>query len=427
MKKIIFAFSLLCCLSTAAFSQNLKISLTGANFSYKSDGVDNYQVTFKVASGKIDAGTKAEFAIVQNNQITGYAIISDAGATLKAGETTKYGAQMSVISKTPPKAGTMLVSFDLAPTNLPANRTFSFKTGQAFLGNQDNEFSASIENLNGALKVGDALEYVNYKGERGKAKIKELQVGGATPPILIPDLPPDARPSVVVVSETKADFTNATVASLGGLPAATASASEAKPAKAASKDKIKKIPVNVALENGDVKITIHNLIKYNPDSTNNQYDMFKVDYSLDYYIVDCTFENKSDRPIDAGEYMLRLNFYDKNGKSADEFLRLFKAGGSRDAVKKDAEKVDANILGGTSKLAMVQVIVKYQQNIPNYETAHRAAADAIVKTVQPRQKVRSEMATIMGVPPTYKIEGIGTWAGTFFNRNNLLFAPIALQ
>jgi hypothetical protein len=58
-----------------------------------------------------------------------------------------------------------------------------------------------------------------------------------------------------------------------------------------------------------------------------------VDYSLDYYIVDCTVENKTDKPVDAGDYMLRLHFFDKNGKSTDEFLRLFKADNSGDEVK----------------------------------------------------------------------------------------------
>jgi hypothetical protein len=129
--------------------------------------------------------------------------------------------------------------------------------------------------------------------------------------------------------------------------------------------------------------------------------------------------------VDAGEYMLRFNFFDKNGKSADEFLRVFKSENSKDEVKKDAEKIDVNVFGGTSKIRLSQVMVKYQDFVPDYDTKHKAAANAIMKELAPKQKIRSELATLMGVPPSYKIEGLGTWGGTFFNKKNLLFVPIS--
>ncbi|MFN4145969.1 MAG: hypothetical protein ACK4GN_09115 [Runella sp.] len=411
----------LCLLTTLVIGQNLKIILTKATFSYKSEGIERYMALFKVVSGKIESGQKAEFSILQNGQLKGYASLY-AGSSLKTGETTKYEEEISVVSTIPLSAGMTLTSHDLAEVSLPPNRTFSFKTGQAFLGNQDYEYRASIQNLKGTLKVGDAIEYLNDRGQRSKAKITSLEVGGINPNILISGLPTDAAVSVGIISDAKFDFTNANVTQVGGLTSTATSTTQT--AKTTSKDKIKKIPVNAILENNEVKITLHHLIKYNPDPANNQYDIFKVDYSLDYYIVDCTVENKSNRPIDSGEYMLRLNFFDKNGKSADEFLRVFKANSKSSDTQKDAEKVDLNVFGGTSKIRLSQVMAKYTENLPDYDIKHKASADAIMKELKPGQKIRSEIATLMGIPPTYKIEGIGTWGGTFFNKRNLIFVSL---
>lgn len=414
-------FIFLCFYALTQFAQNTKLVLTKVKLGGKQDAFNIYEVHFKVISGNV-GDTRVDVCLLKDGQIKSYGYV-EVWDKLGAGQSTK-SAQTLYIVGTDVKEGMTLISYDLIPSTLPANRTFSFKTQQAFLGNEPNEFFASIENLKGTLKVGDAIEYVNFKGERSRGKITELQVERMKPPILIDGLPAEASQSVSIVSDTKADFTKATVASIGSLgntPIATTKTTEK-----SNNSKTKTILINAVLENNEVKITVHNLVKFNPDPTDNQYDIMKVDYGLDYYIVDATIENKTAQPIDAGEYMLRLNFFDKNGKSADEFLRTFKNDGSHDDTKQKADKVDVNIFGGTSKIRLSQVMVKYQALFPDYDTKYKPNVEAIMKNIAPKQKIRSEMATLMGVPPSYKIEGIGTWNGTFFNKKNLLFTPMKL-
>jgi hypothetical protein len=190
--------------------------------------------------------------------------------------------------------------------------------------------------------------------------------------------------------------------------------------------KLKTIPINVVLKSNDFKITVHNLIKFNPDPANKTYDIFKVDYSLDYYIVDATVENISKKDIDSGELMLRFNFFDKKGQSADEFLRIFKEkNGETDDVKKQATVLDKGVFGGTSKIKLAQVMAKYTESIPDFDKKHKTDADAIFQIIKPGQKVHSIAATLMGVPPSYKIESIGTWPGTFFEKKNLVVMPLS--
>jgi len=61
-------------------------------------------------------------------------------------------------------------------------------------------------------------------------------------------------------------------------------ASQANLPKQPASHQIRTIPVNLVLENKEVRITIHNLIKFNPDYTYQSLDLFPVDYALDYYI-----------------------------------------------------------------------------------------------------------------------------------------------
>ncbi len=72
-------------------------------------------------------------------------------------------------------------------------------------------------------------------------------------------------------------------------------------------------------------------------------------------------------------------------------------------------------------------MVMYQSKFPDYDIRYKSGVEAINKDIPPRQKVRSEMATIIGVPSTYKIENIGTWKGTFFNKKNLVMMPIFFE
>lgn len=409
---------------TFLFAQNTKIQLTKATKAGQQNGIIIYQVQFKVLSG--EAKNRSEFTLFENGIIKGYAYLESYSDPLTAGQVTKFDEVLYVLGGTL-SAGQTLSSHDLVKPTLPVNRTFSFTTGTAFIGNTPTAFSTNITDIKGLIKVGDTIDYQNFKGERSKAKITSIDIEQKFhPTVLIDDLPKDAFVGITIESESKADFSNAKVTALGGISSsATATASNTKTSQITGKTQT--IPVNVVLKNDEIKITVHNLIKFNPDPSNSQYDVIKIDYSLDYYIVDATVENISSHEIDPGEYLLRFNFYSPDGKSADEFLRLFKnEKGTTNEVKQQADLVDKMVFGGTSKIKSAGVLVKYQEMIPDYDQKHKPLVEKLSKTMAPKQQIHSVVATILSVPPTYKIEGLGTWKGTFFSKKNLIFVPVKI-
>ncbi|KAB7727320.1 hypothetical protein F5984_22090 [Rudanella paleaurantiibacter] len=415
---LLLAFALYC--TSSGFAQGFKIQLTKATLAAKQDPFVVYQVQFKVMSGTVQ--NRSEFSLVRNGALKGYAQL-ELAEPLSAGQATRYDEVLYVLGDGV-SAGQTLSSHDLANPTVPANRPFSFKTTTAFLGDAANEFFTTISNLKGVLKIGDLLEYQNVKGQRGKGRIKEITVAQKLHPVMLMDgLPANTPVSLAIVADNAIDFSDATVTSAGTLGAAPATANAGSTPTATGKTKT--IPVNAVLQNDEVTITVHNLIKFNPDPATRAYDIIKVDYTLDYYVVDATFENISSHPIDAGEYLLRLNFFSADGKSADEFLRVFKKqNGTANDAQTQADAFDQLGLGGTSKIRVAPVLMKYQSMIPDYEKTHKPTVDALNGTLKPGQKVRSLVATMMGVPPTYRIEGIGTWKGTVLSKKNLLFAPI---
>lgn len=414
---------LIVALSPTLTAQNTKIQLTKAIKAGKQDKFEIYQVQFKVLSGEISDQNTNEFSVVQNGTIKTYAYFSSTNGKLTAGQSPKYDEYVYVLGS-PLAVGQTLVSHDLATPTLPANRLFSFKTDQAFLGTTDKEFFGNISDVKGILKVGDAIEYQNFKGQRAKAKITGIEITSSLhPKILIEGLPSDVMVSISIVSESNADFSKATVTSVGGLSASNSQSAAPTAQKVTGKTQI--IPANVVLKNDEIKITVRNLIKFNPDPATSQSDVFKVDYSLDYYIVDATIENISNHEIDAGEYLTRFNFFSPDGKSADEFLRLFKKDNAQnDDIQKQAELIDKMALGGTSKIKLAAIMVKYQEMLPDFEQKHKPILDQLYQKMAPGKQLHSVAATLMGVPPSYKIEGVGTWKGTFFNKKNLLFTPL---
>ncbi len=410
--------------SLSTLAQNTKIQLTKASKSTTRNGFDVYQVQFKVLSGELK--NRSEFVGIRNGAIKSY-IQAEVYDTYTAGAATKVDELLYVTGE-PISVGQTLVSYDLATAALPAKRPFSFKTETAFLGDAPKEFFATISGLKGTLKIGDELEYQNGKGQRGKGTVKEITVEQTLhPPVLIEGLPDAVTTSILIQSDNGADFSKSTVASAGSLggaaTAGTGTASGKTTAKVTGKTKM--IPVNAVLQNDEVKITVHNLIKFNPDPANSQYDIGKIDYSLDYYVVDATVENISSHDIDSGEYLVRFNFFSPDGKSADEYLRLFKKqNGNTDEAKSQADVIDKLALGGTSKIRSAAVLVKYQEMIPDYEQVHKPIIDALYKKMVPGQTLHSVAATILAVPPTYKIEGLGTWKGTFFSKKNFSFLKL---
>jgi hypothetical protein len=423
MRKLSFLFLLLAVICNTQ-AQNLKITLSKVREVSKDNDFTWYEAQFKVVSGAVSED-RVPLALPLPNGKKGFVLLEPFGEQFKTGQSTQSPVSFKAIG-CQLKDGQTLVSHDLAPVKAAPGETFKFQVGTAFIDVEPKAFFTTIKTIEGLVRVGDALEYVNDRGQKGRGKVIEINVASFSMPTdaAFGGLP-DNSFSIKVLSNEGVDFSDATAvpAGSGALDGAVKPQTEV---VKKSNAKIKSIPVNAVLENSEVKITVHNLVKYNPVKGEG-IDLFKIDYSLDYYIVDATFENKTPKPLDCGDYLLRFNFFSPEGKSADEFTRLFKAGQtSGDDAQKSADKVDTEVFGGTGKLVMANVLAKYQETIPNYDTQHKANTAMLNKPLPPGQKVRSVDATIMGVPPTYKIVGLGTWKGTFFDKKNVVFTPVRI-
>jgi hypothetical protein len=405
-------------------AQNIKITLSDVRFLGNEGEMQLFEAKFKVQSGQLNQD-RVQLALPLGNNKKGFVVLETYGSVFKTGESAPYPFMFRAIGG-PLKNNQTLVSHDLAPISIPKNNSFKFNTTYAYLGDEDKKFTATIKNLEGFIAVGQEFEYVNHKGQKDKGKILKIELasGMVATDVAFEGLPENSI-SLTIRSVNGTDFSEARASSPGvALSASPDNTAEQKKASAAT---IKKYPVNAVLENPEVKITIHELVKYKPVKGEG-IDIFNVDYSLDYYIVDATVHNKTNKALDCGEYLLRLNFYTPDGQSADEFTRIFKKEqGNEDEVKKNADKIDVNVLGGTGKIAMSNVLAKYQATIPDYDSKHKTQDDALNKPIPPGKSIRSITATILGVPPTYKIAGLGTWSGTFFNKKNLIFTPVVLS
>lgn len=406
----------------SAFGQGLKIEVLSAEPAGTDNDYHYFSMQFKVVSGKAAGdGTAQPLALLQPNGTYTVAYLENF-AEVGQGQKSRTAANLKLLGNVL-KPGQQLVSPELAMVKMPNNRSFECKTGYAFVEEDPTVFFTTISGVKGHAKVGDEVAYTTDRGQKGSGVILGFQVTGGYKPdhvfegIVNNDL-------TIRVKTNGVDLSNA-VLTLGKMVPAAVHVDPPKASKA--KHRVKTIPVEAVLEDKLIKITVHNLVKFNPDSTDKSFDIFKVDYALDYYIVDATIENKTDQPLDAGDYLLRFNFFTADGKSADEFLRVFREGKtSGDPAMQDANKVDINVFGGTSKLPLAGVLVKYQETLPDYDTKHKPQTDALNKPLAARQKVRSVEASIMGVPPSYRIEGIGTWGGTFYDKKKVLFQPLKL-
>jgi hypothetical protein len=424
MKKCIFTFVCAWLSVSLAYAQvtNLRLTLSDVKSYGKEGDTEILEAKIKVTSGSINDDV-VQLAYPLADGKMGFARLETFGERFTAGQSSASPLALKVIGFKPAN-GQTLVSHDLAQVKLPANRTFKFEAKDGFLGDDPHQITANIAGLQGYLAVGDEFEYINLEGKKGRAKVEAIDVdfGTMTSQVAFEGLPDYTFNLHLRRADSKVSFSGVKAYSMGTAPAAPTE----KPAVATSKAKVKTLPLNVVLENKEVKITVHNLVKYNP-SPDEGLDLFKVDYSLDYYIVDATLENKTTQPLDCGEYLLRFNFFTPDGQSADEFTRLFKKKSQNpNEASQEADQVDVQVFGGTGKIVMANVLAKYQLTVPDYDAKHKANTDAINKPLAPGQKIRSIDATIMGVPSTYSIVGLGTWSGTFFSKKNLLFVPVKL-
>jgi hypothetical protein len=419
MKKIFPLFILL--VSVNILAQQNQIQITKIVGTDKQDPLDVFQCNFKLLKGK--AENHGTFGYFQNNILKSIVKL-EIYEPILVGKESKYPEIFYVIGEGL-KVGATLISLEAAIPKNTASQSFSFNTNMAFLGYEKNTFGGIIKELKGALKLGDTFEYKNFKGEVSTGSITKISLASNFEiPFLPEELAIGQDVAIDVVTEKGLDFSNAIVSSKTGSMVANKLVETSMPKNIG---KIKTIPVNLTLKNNEYKLTVHNLIKFNPDPASKGFDVFKIDYSLDYYIVDATIENISKKDLDSGELMLRFNFFDKKGQSADEFLRIFKEkNGEKDDIKKQANALDKMVFGGSSKLKLSQVMAKYIESIPDYDKKHKSDSEAIFQAIKTGQKVHSIAATLMGVPPSYKIEGIGTWSGTFFDKKNLVWTELKL-
>ena len=415
-----FLFTLL--ISFCSFAQGTKIEITTCKALGNEGSANLFEIGFKVISGKIEGtGRQEPLALPLPNGTKAFAFINTYD-DVAAGKTAPSPALLKVYGSHQIQTGKILVSHDLAPVKIPASRNFEFKSNMAFLGDEPKVFFGGIKGIKGVVVVGDDIAYTNARGQIGQGKILDLEIEGGYKTNAVFEGIPDDLVQIKVLSTNNIDFSEAKVVPANAISTTTSNTTSSTAKTVAHKSKI--IPLNVILENKEVKITVHQLVKFNPDSTDRSLDLFKVDYTFDYYIVDATFENKTAQALDISEYVMRFNFFTSDGKSADDFLRIFNGSKSNNSTQKDADKIDTNVFGGSSKLPMASVMVKYETTIPDYDTKHSAQTNALNKPLSAGQKIRSINATIMGVLPSYKIEGLGTWNGTFLDKKKLLFVPI---
>lgn len=413
-------------LSQITWAQGTKIELTTCKELGQEGPAILYEVGFKVLNGKIEGtGRKTPFALPLPNGTKAFAYIEPYDDVV-AGKAAPSPVMLKVYGQKV-QAGKTLVSHDLAVVKAPSKHNFEFKSTIAFLGDEPQTYFSSIEQIKGFAAVGDEIAYTNARGQQGRGKIEAFEVEGGYRTNLIFEGIPDGIIQIKISALGKVDFSDSKVMPARAATPITPSGSTAAGTAKSNAHKIKTIPIEAILENKEVKITVHNLVKFNPDSTDRTLDLFKVDYSFDYYIVDATVENKTNQPLDISAYLLRFNFFTKDGKSADDYLRVLnekKSAGK--PAQKDADKIDTNVFGGSSKLPMASVMVKYETTLTDYDTKYKPQTNALNKPFEAKQKTRSVNATILGVPPSYTIEGLGTWEGVFLDKNKILFVPIRI-
>ena len=300
-------------------------------------------------------------------------------------------------------ATTKISKLGATPT-LDAYNRFNAQFSTAFLADTG-YFSATYEPIKGAVKVGDKLTALDEDGRTMQVTITAIELNpNQGPAAKIKSIDERFKMgdqfSLTFFFTTNSDrgpggkFTLAS----GGSPPEVQQTLTATSFKG-EREVMKK---NVVLTDGKVKVTLNTLVKYAPKQADNP--VFKIDETIDYYILDVTVENISKEVIDAGTYMIHLNLYDAAGINSDDHGRLFKNSDSE--AKTEIDIVDKQILGGTSSIRYASVLVMYTENDPEYK---QQEYDAAYGQLQPGQKVHCSALKAIGVPKTYKPAEIGFW------------------
>ncbi len=403
-------------IQTWAQSQGLQIGKI-----LKRDKAEPFEaIQAKVKAIGMDIKVRDQFGVVKNNELISL-IKLEMADQLKAGKTSDY-AELIYCMGEPLTDNQIIVPLSSIKASTFKNTGFSFSTSYAFLGESNQDFFMTVNDIKGSIKKGDSFNYKNDKGQSANGTITKIDFEGFELDYLPAMLSEGKSINITVKTDKPYDLSKSKI--MSGAPQASNSGPESK--KSERKINAKTIAVNKVLQSKDFKITIHNIVKYKPEPSATEPDIIKIDYDLDYYIFDCSIENTSAKALDAGELLLRFNFFDSNGQSADEFLRVFKAGkNEKDQTKKDANALDKMVFGGSSKLRSAGVMAKYTMAMADWDKTHKAACDAINKDIAPGKSQRCIAATIAAVPASYKIEGIGTWQGLAFDKKKLVFLPWA--
>jgi hypothetical protein len=314
-----------------------------------------------------------------------------------AGTTAKFYVKAI---QTDVRVGQKWVSRELSKPILTISQKFEIESPTFFIMQKD-EYMLPVQSLKGKLSVGDALEAITPKGQKCAAKVTEIK---AADKYIIDLLTPSTEQAYVMIKTNGCEIPSQSRFTSVGLVGNTSSPVAQAPT---FKGERNIMPINAVLENEEVRITVHNIIKYKPKPNAVTDAIMKVDYTLDYYILDATLENKTNKTIEGGDYMLRLNFFTAEGESADEFGRIFKnKDDKKDEIKNQADAIDKAVFGGTSALRFAPVMVKYQEDLPNYD---KTKDDAIWGKLEAKQKVHCETIKAIGVPKSYLPTHVGAW------------------
>ena len=390
MKQIVIGL-VMCILTTIVGAQDLTIVSTKfENSVYKS------QVKF---GRTIDYTTESVFEMKNENGDLFFGNLPyDSYEPLIKGSTKELYFQTSgpVLSST-----TKINKLGTTPT-LVAYERFKCSFETAFIDDAG-YYAFSYKSVEGAVKVGDQLMVLDQDGKSAKVTINGIE------------LKPNEGSSVrlnAIDERFKIDngfslcfyFSSSASTGPGGkftLSAGTESTSP-QTTDAVFKGEREVMKKDIVLTDGKIKITLNALVKYAPKQADNP--VFKIDETIDYYILDVTVENLTDQTLDAGAYLIHLNLYDAAGVNSDDHGRLFKNVNSE--AKSDVDVIDQQVLGGTSAIRYAAVVAMYSEQDPLFNTEQ---CDLAFGMLAPKQKVTCTAAKAIGVPKTYMPTEIGFW------------------